>query len=83
MVSIIVESYRPDVAEGAAPIVLIRPVQGQPFPVTMDVRCSNRLSDAALHDVGTRFRIKVKPTKREDGSTYLSTPRYSHPYEVL
>lgn len=77
---VVVESFRPASTSGLHGDVHIRPVAGGKFPVSLHVACSKRLSRD--YPVGTRFRLRIKLTNREDGGEYL----YSHhtwPHEVF
>jgi hypothetical protein len=76
---VIVETY-PGRKPGKSSLIHVRPVEGQPFPTTMDVECSRKMRKE--YPVGTRFRIYAKETNREAGKPFL----YSHfdwPYEVI
>jgi hypothetical protein len=57
-----------------------RPVAGEQFPQTLDVRSPKHM----LRDypVGTRFRICAKLTDREGGTPFLHT-HHNWDYEVL
>lgn len=76
---VIVETYYA-VKAGKTSRIHVRPIDGEAFPVTMDVECSRSIRK--LHPIGTKFRIYAKPTHREGGKPFL----YSHfdwPIEVI
>lgn len=76
---VIVETYSAR-KPGKSSTVHVRPVDGQPFPTTMDVECSRAMRKN--HPVGTKFRIWAKETDKEGGKPFL----YSHfdwPYEIV
>jgi hypothetical protein len=79
-VRIMVESYQPDNTAGKHGPVHIRPVEGQGYATTMDVRCSKVLSRD--YPVGTRFWIRAKLTDREGGGEFLSS-YHGWPHEVV
>lgn len=75
----VVETYEGS-QHGRGKAIHVRPVEGEVFPVNMDVECSRSMRKN--HPVGTRFRIYAKETSREGGKPFL----YSHlnwPYEVV
>ena len=77
---VIVESFRPVSTNGLHGEIHIRPVTGGPFPPTLHVECSKKLS--RNYPVGTRFKIRAKLTDRENGGEYLySFHRWR--YEVI
>lgn len=76
---VIVETYSGR-KPGKSSLIHVRPVDGQPFPTTMDVECSRPMRKN--YPIGTRFRIYARETDREGGKPFL----YSHfdwPYEVV
>jgi len=76
---VVVETY---VARksGKTSKIHVRPVDGEPYPTTMDVECSRPMRKD--HPVGTRFRIYAKVTDREGGKPFLYSS-YKWPYEVV
>lgn len=76
---VVVETYY-GVKAGKSSRIHVRPVQGQPFPPTMDVECSRSMR--MLYPVGTRFRICAKETDKEGGKPFLYS-RYDWPFEVV
>ncbi len=79
-VSLVVESYVPKESSGLHGSVHIRPVAGGPYPTSLHVECSKKLSKD--YPVGTKFRIRAKLTDREGGGEYLYS-YYRWKYEVL
>lgn len=78
---IIVESYKPKNTSGLHGEIHIKPIAGQePFTEDIHVSCSKRLSEE--FPVGTKFRIKVKLTKRKNGKAYAFSYR-TWPFEVV
>lgn len=75
-----VESYLPDRTSGLHGPVHIRPLPGQGFLPELRVQCSKKLSEK--YPVGTRFRIKVKLTDRDDGGEFLYSS-YRWEYKLL
>ena len=76
---VVVETYAAT-KSGKSSKIHVRPVEGEIYPVTMDVECSRSMRKN--YPVGTRFRIYAKETSREGGKPFL----YSHfnwPYEVV
>ncbi|MER9971185.1 hypothetical protein [Mesorhizobium sp. M0060] len=76
---VVVETYS-GIKPGKSSRVHVRPIVGQPFPVTMDVECSRTMRKQ--YPIGTKFRIYAKETNREGGKPFL----YSHfdwPFEVV
>lgn len=76
---IIVETYEGR-KSGSPTKIHVRPIDGQPFPVTMDVECSRGMRKS--YPVGTRFRIYAKETSREGGKPFLYSD-FNWPYEVV
>jgi hypothetical protein len=76
---IVVETYH-EVKSGKSTHVHVRPVEGQPYPTTLDVECSRAMRNA--HPIGTRFRIWVKLTDLEGGGEFLYSS-WQWPYEVV
>ena len=76
---LIVETYF-EVKSGKSSHIHARPVEGQGFPVTLDVRCSRDMRNS--YPVGTKFEIYAKLTDREGGSEFLST-HHSWPFKVI
>jgi hypothetical protein len=72
--NIIVGSFCPDNLSGHHGPVHIRPAADQKYPQSFLVECSNKLKKPDKYPIGTKFRIKVKLTNREDGTPFL----YSH-----
>ncbi|MEB0060337.1 MULTISPECIES: hypothetical protein [unclassified Variovorax] len=66
---VVVESFKPPAASGLHGDVHIRPVAGHQLPTTLFVECSKKFSKA--YPVGTKIRIRAKPTDREGGVEYL------------
>lgn len=66
---IIVESYRPKSTAGLHGSIHVRPIAGQMFPQNLQVECAKKLTRD--YPVGTRFKLCVKLTDREDGGEYL------------
>ncbi len=77
---IIVESYVVSKGSGLRGDVHIRPVQGEKFSQSLHVECTKAMTKN--YPVGTRFRIKVKLTDRENQGEYLYS-HYSWKYEVV
>ena len=77
---VVVESFEPKDRNGRHGKIHVRPVPGQPFPTTLSVECSKRLSTD--YPVGTRFRIWAKLTDREGGGQFLYS-FHGWKYEVL
>jgi hypothetical protein len=76
---VVVETYE-EVKPRKTSRIHVRPVAGEPYPVTMDVECSRSMRK--LYPVGTRFLIYAKETNRDGGKPFL----YSHfdwPFEVV
>jgi hypothetical protein len=76
---IVIETYVGP-ARGAHGSVRARPIDGQFYPVTMNVECSRDVRKR--HPIGTRFRIFAKEVTREDGTPFLYT-HFSWPVEVV
>jgi hypothetical protein len=47
----------------------VRPVEGQPFPVTMRVQCSRALRQA--FPLGSKFRLPVELVENKTGGKFL------------
>lgn len=77
---ITVESFEPIDTSGRHGKIHIRPVKDEVFDQDLFVECSKRLSKD--YPVGTRFQIKAKLSRREDGAYYIYS-HYSWPYEVI
>ena len=77
---IVVESYRALVTAGLHGSIHIRPIPGQVFSPSLQVQCSKNLSRD--YPVGTKFRIRVKLTDKEEGGEFLYSS-YRWPVEVL
>lgn len=77
-----VESYRPVSTSGLHGKVHIRPVEGGPYPTSLHVQCSKKLSDPTIYPVGTVFRIMAKLTDREGGGEFLYSS-WQWKYEVI
>ncbi|WP_321448675.1 hypothetical protein [uncultured Cohaesibacter sp.] len=76
---VVVETYEAS-RKGRGKAIHVRPVEGEVYPVTMDVECSRSMRKN--HPVGTRFRIYAKETNKQGSKPFL----YSHfnwPYEVV
>lgn len=56
-------------ARGSHGSVRARPIDGQFYPVTMNVECSRDVRKR--HPIGTRFRIFAKEVTREDGTPFI------------
>jgi hypothetical protein len=76
---VIVETYSAR-KSGKKSDIHVRPVDGQPYPTSMDVECSRSMRKD--YPVGTHFRIYAKVTDREGGKPFLYTS-YRWPYEVV
>ncbi|UVC19371.1 hypothetical protein [Mesorhizobium onobrychidis] len=77
---IVVETYAAR-KPGKSSFIHVRPIEGQPFPTSMDVECSRSMRKN--HPVGTKFRIYAKGiTNREGGKPFLYS-RFDWPYEVM
>lgn len=68
---VIVESFMADRTSGLHGGIHIRPIAGQPFPQSLRVECSKRLSTD--YPVGTRFKIRAKLTDKEGEGEFLYT----------
>lgn len=79
---IVVETFRPSSTAGLHGPVHVRPAPHQRFPQDLMVECSKELVDTARYPVGTRFRLKVKLTDRDDGREYLYSS-YKWAYDVV
>lgn len=77
---IIVESYVETATSGLHGNVHIRPIEGQGYPTTLRVQCSNKLKTD--FKIGTRFRIKVRTSDRDGGGEFL-TSYHGWKFEVL
>lgn len=77
---VVVESYIPKYTSGLHGKIHIRPVAGERFSQDLHVECSKALTKN--YPAGTKFRIKVKLTDRENGGEYLYS-HYKWKYEVL
>jgi hypothetical protein len=75
---VVVETYC--ATEAGSSRIRVRPIEGQPFPATMDVECSRTMRKA--YPIGTRFRIYAKVTDREGGKPFLYS-HYDWPFEVV
>ena len=76
---IIIETYK-EVKSGKSSNTHARPIEGQPYPTTLDVECSRTMRKN--HPVGTRFKVFVKLTDREGGGEYLYTS-WQWAYEIV
>ncbi|PHQ80235.1 MAG: hypothetical protein COB66_05260 [Coxiella sp. (in: Bacteria)] len=76
---IIIETYH-EVKSGKSSHIHARPVEGQGYPVSLDVECSRAMRNN--HPVGTRFKVRVKLTDRKGGGEYLYTS-WQWDYEVI
>ena len=73
---IIVESFEPDSTSGLHGKAHIRPSKGQMFDQSLHVRCPNEMKDLSRHEVGTKFRIRVKLTDKEGSRPFLHAPHH-------
>ncbi len=76
---VVVETYGGR-KRGKSSLIHVRPIEGQPFPTTMDVECSRSMRER--YPIGTKFRIYAKEADRNGGKPFL----YSHfdwPYELV
>lgn len=64
------ETFIPNNHEFTDARVRVRPVDGQGFADNIRVRFPRSVRNK--HEVGTRFKVKVKLSQREDGSYYLN-----------
>ncbi|MTI17433.1 hypothetical protein E1162_09295 [Rhodobacteraceae bacterium RKSG542] len=71
-----VETY----TSGSARKIHVRPIEGQPYPVTMKVECCKGMRQS--FPLGTKFRIYAKETNRLGGKPFLYS-HHSWPYEVV
>lgn len=78
--NVIVESFIPSNPGGLHGDVHIRPVEGGPYPTTLFVECSKKLSRD--YPVGTKFQIVAKLTDRDGGGEYLYS-HYRWKYKVI
>ena len=77
---IIVESYISKNTSGLHGEIHIRPIKGERFTQNLHVECSKALSKN--YPVGTKFKIQVKLTDRENSGEYLYS-HYNWKYEVI
>lgn len=75
-----VESYRAQHTGGMHGDIHVRPVAGQGYATTLNVRCPREMK--RNYPVGTRFWIQARLTEREGGTEFLST-HHSWPWEVI
>ena len=66
---LVVESYIRSKRTGQRGSVHIRPITGQPYPISMHVECAKSLT--IDYPVGTKFRLRAKLTDREGGGEFL------------
>ncbi len=64
---VIVETYGGKKV-GKSSLIHVRPIEGQPFPTTMDVECSRSMRER--YPIGTRFRIYAKQADHQ-GKPFL------------
>jgi len=79
-IEITVESFIPEDLSVKHGDVHIRPVKGEVYETELFVACSKSLSYD--YPVGTKFKLNVKLTQKEDGAYYLYS-HYSWPYKVV
>lgn len=76
---VVVETYA-GIKPGKVSRIHVRPIEGQPYPTTMDVECSRSMREK--YPIGTKLRIYAKETDREGGKPFLYS-HFSWPYEVV
>jgi hypothetical protein len=59
--------------------VRVRPVDGEVFPSSMNIECSRKIRELPL---GSRVRLDVVETEREDGQPFLYSS-YKWKYELV
>lgn len=57
----------------------VRPVEGERYPQSMNVECAKKIRS---YPVGTRLRLRVVDTEREDGVPFLYSS-YKWAHEIL
>jgi len=67
---VIVETYY-EIKSGKSSRIHARPVEGQGFSTSLDVRCSRQMRSSK--PIGSKFKIYAKLTDREGGGEFLST----------
>lgn len=76
---VVVETYY-EMKSGKSTKIHVRPVKGQLFPTSLDVRCSRAMRNN--YPIGTKFRIHAKLTDREGGGEFLHS-HHDWPYNVV
>lgn len=57
----------------------VRPCAGEQYPQNMNIECAKAIR---RYPVGTKLKLKVVDTEREDGETFLYSS-YKWPHEVV
>lgn len=76
---IVVETYSAR-KSGKKSTIHVRPIDGQLYPVDMDVECSRTMRKS--YPVGTKFKLYVKVKNKDGGKDFLYS-HYGWPFEVL
>jgi hypothetical protein len=76
---VVIETYY-QVKSGKSSRIHARPVEGQGFPLSLDVECSRKMR--AEHPIGTKFKVWAKLTDLNGGGEFLYTS-WQWPYEVV
>ncbi len=65
---VVVETFL-NPGENSDAVYRVRPVAGQPYPVTMRVQCSRAMREA--FPLGSKFRLPVEFVERCEGGQFL------------
>lgn len=76
---VVIETYHGR-SRGHHGSIRARPVPGEYYPPSMNVECSKGMR--SQHPVGTRFRVHVRESTREESPPFLYT-HFSWPYEIV